>query len=70
MHTQDVITHIKRVYAPEHTGGAVAMAAASPSLITYEQVENVHATTGLCVCIPTHPFESQRMHRRGYHIFI
>lgn len=46
------------------------MAAASPSLITYEQVENVHATTGLCVCIPTHPFESQRMHRRGYHIFI
>lgn len=55
--------------APEHTGGAVAMAAASTTLITYEQVENDHASPGLSVCTHLHSFENQHMPRRGYHTF-
>lgn len=49
-----MITHTKGAYAPERTGGAVAMAAASTTLITCEQVENVHATPGLSVCTHIH----------------
>lgn len=67
--THRVFSYTKKEwYAPERTGGA--MAAASTSLTTYEQVENVHATSGLSVCTHTHSFVGQHTHRHTYRTFI